>query len=155
MLRLDKTNHFPGSDERQEGDGERLSKVNTSGRSQKSGKNRIPPEGREKIGSAPPSAKKAANLNLSCGDVNCKDSFCLAQNNNNVANVSNVERETTIDSVSVGPVSNVSKSMLGLIRGAREVRRLIREASFDSTASEFSLGVSLAEDLCDADKFGK
>jgi hypothetical protein len=44
--------------------------------------------------------------------------------------------------------------MIGLIRGAREVRRLIREASFDSMTSEFSLGVSIAEDLCDADKIG-
>jgi len=94
-------------------------------------------------------------LNLSCGDVNCKDSFCRAQNNNHLVNVSNVDRETSIDSVAVGPAANVSKSMIGLIRGAREVRRLIREASFDSTASEFSLGVSLAEDLADADRIGK
>ena len=94
-------------------------------------------------------------MNLSCGDASCKDSFCRAQNNNHLVNtVSNLDRETSIDSISVGPVSNVS--MIGLIRGAREVRRLIREASFDSTASEFSLGVSIAEDLCDADnKFGE
>ena len=61
-----------------------------------------------------------------------------------------------MDSISQGPVSNrVSKGMIGLVRGAREVRRLIREASFDSTASEFSIGVSLAEDLGDAgDKSG-
>jgi hypothetical protein len=59
-----------------------------------------------------------------------------------------------MDSISVGPGSAVSKSMVGLIRGAREVRRLIREASFDSVASEFSLGVSLADDLCDADRKG-
>jgi len=42
--------------------------------------------------------------------------------------------------------------MLGLIKGAREVRRLIREASFDSTASEFSLGLSIPEELCNMDR---
>lgn len=146
---------IPGADDRLNGDGDQKSKLNTSGRSRRFGKNRVPPEGREKNGSAPSSAKKAGNLNLSCGDAGCKDSFCRAQNNNHlVNNVSNLDRETSIDSISVGPVSNVS--MIGLIRGAREVRRLIREASFDSTASEFSLGVSIAEDLCDADnKFGE
>ena len=71
---------------------------------------------------------------------------------------SNIDRETSVDSISVAnghaSTKSVSKGMIGLIRGAREVRRLIREASFDSTASEFSLGVSIAEDLCDADKTG-
>lgn len=42
--------------------------------------------------------------------------------------------------------------MMGLIKGAREVRRLIREASFDSTASEFSIGLSIPEELCDVDR---
>jgi hypothetical protein len=99
---------------------------------------------------------------LSCGDASCKDSFCRAQqksqqhcSNNNNSTFCNIDRETSVDSISVGPVTNVSKGMIGLIRGAREVRRLIREASFDSTASEFSLGVSIAEDLCDADKIGE
>jgi len=92
--------------------------------------------------------------------------FCLAQqqhhltptDNNNSLSFSNIDRETSIDSISVAnghaTTKSVSKGMIGLIRGAREVRRLIREASFDSTASEFSLGVSIAEDLCDADKTG-
>ena len=35
--------------------------------------------------------------------------------------------------------------MVDLVKGAREVRRLIREASFDSLASEFSLDISIHE----------
>ncbi len=45
------------------------------------------------------------------------------------------DREESIDSI-----ASVTGSMLDMVKGAREVRRLIREASFDSLASsEFSL----------------
>jgi hypothetical protein len=43
--------------------------------------------------------------------------------------------------------SSVCGSMAELVMGAREVRRLIREASVDSLASDFSLGFKLREDL--------
>ena len=168
---MSKQNGILGLDNRLEGDGEHVSKRNTSFGSRKSssgngnkGRNRVPPEGREKLVSpskrSTPASSSSLRKNLSCGDSSCKDMFCRAQQqsqlcNNNNSTFCNIDRETSVDSISVGPVSNVSKGMIGLIRGAREVRRLIREASFDSTASEFSLGVSIAEDLADADKIGK
>lgn len=154
-----------GLGDRKQGDGEHvLRKASLSGGRKSGGdrsagkfKHRIPPEGREKNISpskrslATSSLRKAA-ANLSCGDVTCKDMFCRSQMNKTVcAN----DRETSIDSISQRvppPDPKYSRGMIGLIRGAREVRRLIREASFDSTASEFSLGVSISEELCDADK---
>ena len=49
----------------------------------------------------------------------------------------------TRDDESMESIVGVSGSMVDLVKGAREVRRLIREASFDSLASEFSLDLSL------------
>ena len=43
------------------------------------------------------------------------------------------------DDESMESIAGVDGSMVDLVKGAREVRRLIREASFDSLASEFSL----------------
>ena len=45
----------------------------------------------------------------------------------------------TRDDFSMDSIAGVSGSMVDLVKGAREVRRLIRETSFDSLASEFSL----------------
>ena len=45
----------------------------------------------------------------------------------------------TRDDYSMDSIAGVSGSMVDLVKGAREVRRLIRETSFDSLASEFSL----------------
>ena len=45
----------------------------------------------------------------------------------------------TRDDYSMDSIAEVSGSMVDLVKGAREVRRLIRETSFDSLASEFSL----------------
>ena len=44
-------------------------------------------------------------------------------------------------------VCSITGSMVDLVQNAREVRRLIRETSFDSTASDFSLDLSLNENL--------
>ena len=43
------------------------------------------------------------------------------------------------DDESMDSIVGMTGSMVDLVKGAREVRRLIREASFDSLASEFSL----------------
>ena len=90
---------------------------------------RVPPEGIDPISPVLPPAE----FNLSCGDVNCKDSFCLSQRRR-------FSREESTDSI-----AGVSGSMLDLVKGAREIRRLIREASLDSVASDLSL--RLNEDL--------
>lgn len=52
-------------------------------------------------------------------------------------------RSDSIDS----DACSISGSMVDLVQNAREVRRLIRETSFDSTASDFSLDFSLNENL--------
>ena len=43
------------------------------------------------------------------------------------------------DDESMDSIVGMTGSMVDLVKGAREVRRLIREASFDSLASEFSI----------------
>ena len=43
------------------------------------------------------------------------------------------------DDESMDSIVGMTGSMVDLVKGAREVRRLIREASFDSLTSEFSL----------------
>ena len=55
-----------------------------------------------------------------------------------------LESENEIPSITTGDVSG---SMLDLVQNAREVRRLIRETSFDSTASDLDLDFSLNENL--------
>lgn len=59
-------------------------------------------------------------------------------------------RKMARDEESMENIVGVSGSMVDLVKGAREVRRLIREASFDSLASEFSLDLqeSLGGQTC-------
>ena len=47
--------------------------------------------------------------------------------------------DESMDSIVNWTLDPPTGSMVDLVKGAREVRRLIREASFDSLASEFSL----------------
>ena len=54
-------------------------------------------------------------------------------------------RSDSLDSDGGG--CSMTGSMVELVANAREVRRLIRETSFDSTASDFSLDLSLHENL--------
>lgn len=84
-----------------------------------------------------------------CGDPNCTDSQCF--------NLVGLARDTSIDSV-VDQSCSVSGSMLDLVQNAKDVRKLIREVSFDSESSDleldlpYNLGVSTAEgmdQLCD------
>jgi len=71
--------------DREAGDGKYLVKKLTSGngksfdRSSSKSKSRAPPEGREKGSSSPSRKKSTKEKNLSCGDINCNDSFCKAQ----------------------------------------------------------------------------
>ena len=58
---------------------------------------------------------------LGCGDSKCKDPFCSG------VSASVLPRDETTDSI-----RSVSGSMVDLVKGAREVRRLIREASCES-----------------------
>ena len=77
-------------------------------------KARIPPVGKEKVSPI-------------CGDAKCSDPYCSGAK-------TFLERDETMDSI-----KGVSGSMVDLVKGAREVRKLIREASFDSIASDFNL----------------
>ncbi len=82
---------------------------------------RLPPLGEERWSASPvlPAGR--------CDDPGCRDPHCLAA-------PSAVIHEESTDSI-----ASVSGSMVDLVRGAREVRRLIREASLDSLASDLSL----------------
>ena len=97
---------------------------------------RVPPEGKERLSqtqvSTTTSSNHQARHSLSCGDIGCQDSFCLSQRNN-TSNCSRY-RDDSVDSL-----AGISGSMVDLVKGAREVRRLIRETSMDSLCSEFSL----------------
>lgn len=98
----------------------------------KAAKHRVPPEGRERLSTS----------TLGCGDANCQDSFCKSQHEK-----LRIRREDSVDSLAAGGGLAVSGSMVDLVKGAREVRRLIREASFDSLASDFSLDLALNDQL--------
>ena len=99
-------------------------------------RSRVPPEGRERLSQTQPYVPSSANIrgkpNLSCGNIGCQDSFCSSQSIG-MRNSSSY-REESVDSL-VG----VSGSMVDLVKGAREVRRMIRETSMDSICSDFSL----------------
>ena len=99
---------------------------------------RVPPEGKERLSQTQPiSSSTSYNVetpnNLSCGNIKCQDSFCSSQTNN-TKNTSRCFRENSVDSL-----AGVSGSMVDLVKGAREIRRMIRETSMDSLCSDFSL----------------
>ena len=99
---------------------------------------RVPPEGKERLSQTQPiSSSTSYNIetsnNLSCGNIKCQDSFCSSQTNN-TKNTSRCFRENSVDSL-----AGVSGSMVDLVKGAREIRRMIRETSMDSLCSDFSL----------------
>ena len=99
---------------------------------------RVPPEGKERLSQTLPLSSSSSNnmetpKNLSCGNIRCQDSFCSSQKNN-TWNTSRCNREDSVDSL-----AGVSGSMVDLVKGAREVRRMIRETSMDSICSDFSL----------------
>ena len=99
---------------------------------------RVPPEGKEKLSQTQPISSSSSNNvetpnSLSCGNIRCQDSFCSSQKNK-TRNTSRCYREDSVDSL-----AGVSGSMVDLVKGAREVRRMIRETSMDSICSDFSL----------------
>ena len=98
---------------------------------------RVPPEGKERLSQTQPFLQSSSNLdskpNLTCGNIGCPDSFCSSQITN-LRNVSSRHRENSVDSL-----QGVSGDMVDLVKGAREVRRMIRETSMDSLCSDFSL----------------
>ena len=99
---------------------------------------RVPPEGKERLSQTQPITSSSSNnvespQNLSCGDMRCQDVFCSSQKNN-IKNNSRQYREDSVDSL-----AGVSGSMVDLVKGAREIRRMIRETSMDSLCSDFSL----------------
>ena len=91
---------------------------------------RVPPVGQDRLYSM-----LNGNNNLSCNDPTCSDPFCMDS-------VSRIDRDESVDSI-----MSVSGSMMDLVKGAREVRRLIREASFDSLSTDFSLDIKWNEEV--------
>ncbi len=95
-----------------------------------SSRSRIPPEGRERVPPSPVTPNAPPSLLLGCGNESCQDPYCSSV----LVSRRSMERDETSESL-----VSASTSMQSLVKGAREVRRMIREASFDSLASEFSL----------------
>ncbi len=93
-------------------------------------RHRLPPLGQERWSASPV-------LPARCDNSDCLDPLSLS------ANVSAMRKEESVDSIA----SLSCGSMADLVKGAREVRRLIREASFDSLASDFSLDMRRGEEL--------
>ena len=89
-------------------------------RRKKSG--RVPPEGRD-------AALRASGAAAAGQDRTCPNKF----------NQTMARDDESMDSIVNWTLDPPTGSMVDLVKGAREVRRLIREASFDSLASEFSL----------------
>ena len=93
-------------------------------RRKKSG--RVPPEGRD----AALRASGGAAATAAAGqDRTCPNKF----------NQTMARDDESMESIVNWTLDPPTGSMVDLVKGAREVRRLIREASFDSLASEFSL----------------
>ena len=91
---------------------------------------------RKKSGRVPPEGRDAA-LRASGGGgaaAGGQDRTCPNKFNQTMA-----RDEESMDSIVNWTLDPPTGSMVDLVKGAREVRRLIREASFDSLASEFSL----------------
>lgn len=90
---------------------------------------------RKKSGRVPPEGRDAA-LRASGGGAACagQDRTCPNKFNQTMA-----RDDESMDSIVNWTLDPPTGSMVDLVKGAREVRRLIREASFDSLASEFSL----------------
>ena len=76
----------------------------------------------------------------SCGIANCSDPVCLGD--------IHLSRDFSLESS-----LSASGSMMELVKDAREVRRLIREASLDSVASDFSLGFNMNETVGGSTEF--
>jgi len=95
------------------------------------------PDGRDRWSLSP--SKGGDGMSPSCGDVTCTNSQCYGLG-------SRLERDDSMDSLSVSQCS-ISGSMMDMVQNAKEVRRLIRAASFDSTASDMSLEFSLNDNL--------
>ena len=87
---------------------------------------------RKKSGRVPPEGRDAA-LRASGGGAG-QDRTCPNKFNQTMA-----RDDESMDSIVNWTLDPPTGSMVDLVKGAREVRRLIREASFDSLASEFSL----------------
>jgi hypothetical protein len=92
---------------------------------------------RKKSGRVPPEGRDAA-LRASGGGGGAaaggQDRTCPNKFNQTMA-----RDDESMDSIVNWTLDPPTGSMVDLVKGAREVRRLIREASFDSLASEFSL----------------
>ena len=88
---------------------------------------------RKKSGRVPPEGRDAA-LRASGGGAAGQDRTCPNKFNQTMA-----RDDESMDSIVNWTLDPPTGSMVDLVKGAREVRRLIREASFDSLASEFSL----------------
>ena len=94
---------------------------------------RAPPDGKERLSTSPLVTSRSGSPGP--GDLDSE---------------LRVGREDSLDSDHELPsvsVCSMSGSMLDLVENAREVRRLIREASFDSTGSDLSLDFSINENL--------
>ena len=76
------------------------------------------------------------SVSLGCGNESCQDPFCSS-----ILSLKSFDRDDTVES----SIMSVSNSMASLVNGAKEVRRMIREASFDSLISDYSL--ELNEDI--------
>lgn len=83
-------------------------------------RNRLPPDGRERWSLSP------VNLPVEEFSDECSSVYFRP-----------LERDETIESI-----KSVSGSMVDLVKGAREIRRMIREVSMDSLATDFSLEIN-------------
>ncbi|TRY68301.1 hypothetical protein TCAL_03016 [Tigriopus californicus] len=83
-------------------------------------RNRLPPDGRERW-SLSPVTLPMEEFSDECSSVYFRP----------------LERDETIESI-----KSVSGSMVDLVKGAREIRRMIREASVDSLATDLSLEIN-------------
>lgn len=95
----------------------------------------MPPEGRERRNSltSPLLSPTSPAASLLCPGESCTDPLCSDLRGRSV------DRDESVDSL-VGV--SVSGSMANLVQSSKEVRRMIREASFDSLTSDFSLDLS-------------
>ena len=81
------------------------------------------PDGRDRWSLSP--SKGLDGISPACGDVTCTNSQCYGIG-------SSLVRDDSMDSLSQSQCS-ISGSMMDMVQNAKEVRRLIRAASFDST----------------------
>jgi len=133
----------PGVDLRMQGDGsdqvyEIDSATPTTERAKRGQKLKLygrNPLGRERW-SLSPSRSRLGSCSSSpaCGDPSCADPHCYG--------LVQLGRDISVDSVADQSYS-MNASMMDLVQNAKEARRLIREISFDSQASDLDIDLSL------------